>query len=311
MELTISGRSSLLGDLEALDSWLSTLGVPARSTDRVHQLVRLLKELNPQEVGSAVTITKEQQRAYMYALAELIEFHQIFTLLRTESPDVLRPKLLRALSGSLDPADESITNSVGRNTMFELALAAEWRRAGVSVMIGEPDLRVVLDQQEFLVECKRPFDWSGVSRCMKNANRQLKRNGVRPTSGGAKGLIAISLSRVIAGGEQIFFADTMSDKSKLQGIIERSVEANRWRWGNSVQFDSSIAAVLFHLTLPADVGGGDHFALLSFSNVYQASANRQALVLLNQAMEPLYKDPTPTLMKVHPPDLSSHGGPLP
>ena len=303
MELTISDRRSLLGDLAALDSWLATLGVPARSTDRIHQLVRLLTELNPGKVGAAVKINTEERRAYMYALAELIEFHQIFMLLGTENASVLRPKLLRALSGSLDPADESASNSVGRNTVFELALAAEWRRAGVPVLIGEPDLRVMFDQQEFLVECKRPFDWSGVCRCIKDASRQLKKNGVKPKPGEAKGVIAISLSRVIAGGEQIFFAESMSDKSKLQGIIEHSVAANRWRWGNSIRFDDSIAAVLFHLTLPADVGRGNHFALLSFSNIYQASANPRALALLNKAMEPLYRESTPPLMKVHPRNL--------
>ena len=167
-------------------------------------------------------------------------------------------------------------------------------------MIGEPDMKVMFDQQEFLVECKRPFDWSGVGRGMKDANRQLRKNGARPRHGAPKGVIAICLSRVIASGEQIFFADTMSDKAKLQGIIERSVEANRWRWSNGIRFDDSIAAVLFHLTLPADVGGGDHFALLSFSNVYQASRDPRSLVLLNKAMEPLFQDSTPPLMKVHP-----------
>lgn len=303
MQLTIPDQSSLLGDLAALDSWLAALGVPSRSTDRIHQLVRLLTELKPQSAPAAVKITTEQRRAYMYALAELIEFHQIFTQLRAEDASVLRPKLLRALSGSLDPADERASNTVGRNTIFELALAAEWRRAGISVLIGEPDLRVVFNQQEFLVECKRPFDWSGVGRGMKDANRQLKRNGARPRHGAAKGVIAISLSRVIASGEQIFFADTMSDKAKLQDIIEHCVEANRWRWSNSVRFDDSIAAVLFHLTMPTDVGGGDHFALLSFSNVYQACRDPRPLVLLNQAMEPLYRDSTPPLMKVHPRNL--------
>ena len=61
--------------------------------------------------------------------------------------------------------------------------------------------------------------------------------------------------------------------------------------------------MLFHLSLPADVGHGDHFALLSFSNVYQAGPNPEALALLNKAMEPLYSDVAPGLFKVHPPWL--------
>lgn len=301
METTISGHNSLLGDLAALDPWLASMSVPARSTDRIHRLIQLLAELNPRNVGLALKITAEERRLYMYSLAELVEFHQVFTWLNKEDPCMLGPKLIRALSGSIDPADESVINSVGRNTMFELSLAAEWKRAGLDVTIGEPDLQLILGRQEFLVECKRPFDWSGVVRCLKDASRQLKKHGARTKPGAPKGVIAISLSRVIASGEQIFFADSMADKSKLQEIIEGELAANRWRWWTSIRFDQSIAAVLFHLSLPADVGHGDHFALLSFSNVYQAGPNPEALALLNNAMEPLYSDVAPGLFKVHPP----------
>lgn len=301
MEFTIAGHNSLLGDLAVLDQWLASMDVPARSTDRIHRLLRLLTDLNPGNVGPALRITREERRLYMYALAELVEFHQIFTWLKEENPLVLGRKLVRALSGSVDPLKESVTNSVGRNTMFELSLAAEWRRAGLDVAIGEPDLQLMLGQQEFLVECKRPFDWPGVVRGLKDAGRQLRRDGARAKPGAPKGVIAISLSRVIAGGEQIFLADSMADKSKLQEIIEHELAANRWRWWTRIQFDESIAAVLFHLSLPADVGQGDHFALLSFSNVYQAGADGKVLALLNQAIEPLYRDAAPDLMKVHAP----------
>jgi hypothetical protein len=240
----------------------------------------------------------------MYSLAELVEFQQIFSWLKKEEPKILGPKLVRALSGSLDPADESPNNNIGRNTIFELSLACEWRRAGLEVVIGEPDLQLTLGLQEFLVECKRPFNWTGIVRCMKDAKGQLRSSGVRAQSGAPKGIIAISLSRIIGGGEDVFFADSMADKSKLEEIIERELAANQWRWWNSVRFDDSIAAVLFHLSLPADVGNGDHFALLSFSNVYQAGTNHAALALLNQAMEPLYRDSVPNLMKIHVPDPS-------
>src|SRR5579863_1314596 len=300
MELTLPSHGSLLGDLAELDTWLAEMGVPARSSDRIHQLIELLRGLKPP--GLALTITREEQRQYMYALAELVEFHQIFTWLNHESPAVLRPKLIRSLSGSLDPADESAKNNVGRNTIFELSLASEWRRAGLEVVIAEPDLRLILGPQEFVVECKRPFDWTGIARCLKGAKRQLRKAGARADTGAPKGVIAISLSKIVAQGERIFWADSMADKSKLGEIIENELAANRWRWWNDIQFDESIAGVLFHLSLPADVGKGDHFALLSFSNVYQAGANRAALVLLNQAMEPLFRDSTPSLAKVHAPD---------
>jgi len=52
-------------------------------------------------------------------------------------------------------------------------------------------------------------------------------------------VIAISLNRIIAGGEQILVADSMADKSKLQEIIERKLAANRWRWWTRIRFDQS------------------------------------------------------------------------
>src|SRR5579872_5420996 len=116
MEITMAGHNSLLGDLANLDLWLASMGVPARSTDRIHRLMRLLTELNPRNVGPALSITREDRRLYMYSLAELVEFHQVFTWLKEEDPRVLGPKLIRALSGSVDPLEESVSNSVGRNT---------------------------------------------------------------------------------------------------------------------------------------------------------------------------------------------------
>jgi hypothetical protein len=103
MELEIASHKSLLGTMAALDSWLASMGVPARSTDQIHQLIHHLRELDPRSLGPTVKITTEEQRRYMYSLAELVEFQQIFTWLNEEEPNVLGPKLIRALSGSLDP----------------------------------------------------------------------------------------------------------------------------------------------------------------------------------------------------------------
>jgi hypothetical protein len=298
VEQTITSHNSLLGDLAGLDAWLGKMGVPARSSDRIHQLIKLLNEIKPPGFRSAMRITREQQRQYMYALAELVEFHQIFLALREEDPKVLGPKLIHCLSGSLDPADETVRNNVARNTIFELALASEWRTAGVNVQIGDPDLRLIVGAQEFLVECKRPFDWNGIVRSLKDAKRQTSKSGAREETGTPKGVIAISLTKIVARGERIFLADSMADKAKLGEIIQEELAANRWRWWNDVHFDSSVAGVLFHLSMPADVGNGEHFGLLKFSNIYPATPDERALAVLNQAMEPLYEDSVPPLTKI-------------
>jgi hypothetical protein len=292
MDGPVTSLESLLGSFDELDAWLVSMGVPARSTDRFHQLIELFRRLQPSQTGGTLPMTPQQQRLYMFALAEVMEFQQIFTWLRNDDPAVLGPKLIRALSGAADSADESPRNSDARNTIFELSLATEWRRAGLPVAIGDPDIRLTVGSQQLLVECKRPFGWAGTERCIKDATRQLRQNGSRQAPGAPKGIAAISLSRIIGANRGSFSARTMADKARLGEVMDCELIAHKHLW-RGVRFDESIAGVLFHLSLPADVGGGEHFALLSFTNIYQASNNADALRLLNDVMEPLYEDAAP------------------
>ena len=275
---------SLVESFGGLDDWLSSKEVPPRGTDRIHQLLEIVRAHNPRVLGPVVQMTREEQRRYMFALAELLEFHQIAVWLRDESPAILGPKLDRALSGRVDPAEETLKNNDGRNAMFELSLAAEWRREGLNVEIGEPDIKLTVGSQLFLVECKRPFTWSGFVSCLRHANRQLRENGASPVPGAPKGVIAVSLNRVISAGQQILLAESLDDKSKVGEIIDRELEANRRRWYDTVQFNESIAAVACHLNMPAHVNDGPQFVLMSSLNLCKVSINDEALALFAQAM---------------------------
>jgi len=269
---------------EGLDDWLSSKEVPPRGTDRIHQLLRVVRTHNPQVRGPLVQMRQAEQRQYMFAVAELLEFHQIAEWLRDEAAAVLGPKLIRALSGSADPAEENRKNSDGRNTMFELSLAAEWRRAGLKVEIGEPDIKLIVGNQVFLVECKRPFTWPGVVSCLRHAKRQLRENGTNLVPGEPKGVIAISLNRIIGEGRMLFFAESLADRTKVGDLVDSELESNRWRWFDTLRFDESMAGVAFHLNLPADVAEGPQFALMSSLNPYGAGTRGEALRMFAQAM---------------------------
>lgn len=273
-----------MGSFDGLDDWLSSKGVLPRGMDRIHQLIQAVRAHDPRLLGPVVQMTNEEQRRYMFALAELIEFREIATWLREEDPTILRLKLNRALSGSTDPVKETLNNKDGRNAIFELYLAAEWRRAGLNVEIGEPDIKLTVGNQVFLVECKRPFTWPGVVSCLRHANRQLRENGTSPIPGAPKGVIAISLNRVITQGQLLFFAESLADRTKVGDLINSELESNRWRWFDTIRFDESMAAVTFYLNLPAGVDEGCQFALMSSLNGYQAGANVEALSIFRQAM---------------------------
>jgi hypothetical protein len=277
-------HKSLVESFDGLDEWLSSKGVSPRGTDRIHQLLEVVRTHNPRVLGPVLQMTQKEQRQYMFALAELLEFHQIAAWLRDENPAILGPKLDRALSGSVDPAEETLKNSDGRNTMFELSLAAEWRRAGLNIEIGEPDIQLTVGNQKFLVECKRPFTWTGIVSCLRHAKRQLRENGISAEPGAPKGVIAVSLNRVISAGEQLFFAESLADRTKVGDLINSELEFNRWRWFETIRFDESMAAVAFHLNLPAGVDEGPQFALMSSLNGYKASPNEDALTIFREAM---------------------------
>src|SRR5882762_1695483 len=106
MEFEPLSHKSLIGSFAGLDTWLSSKGVPPRCTDRIHRLLEFVRAHDPRILGLELKMTKEEQRRYLFALAELIEFQQISVYLRDEDPSVLGPKLIRALSGPADPAFE-------------------------------------------------------------------------------------------------------------------------------------------------------------------------------------------------------------
>lgn len=284
MSFTSLSHKSFVESFVGLDDWLFSKGVRPRGTDRIHQLLEVVRVHNPRVLGPAAQMTSEEQRRYMFALAELLEFHQIAVWLREENPVILGPKLDRALSGCADPAKETRENNVGRNTMFELSLAAEWRRAGLNVEIGEPDIQLTVGNQVFLVECKRPFSWPGIVSCLRHAKRQLRENGTSPIPGAPKGVIAISLNRVISEGQLLFFTESLADRTRVGDLINSELESNRWRWFEDIHFDESMAAVAFHLNLPAGVDEGPQFALMSSLNSCRASLNEEALAIFVQAM---------------------------
>jgi len=80
------------------------------------------------------------------------------------------------------------------------------------------------------------LDWCRAGSEGRKPSAEEERARAKP--GAPKGVIAISLSRIIAGGE-IFLADSMADKSQLQKIIERELAANRWRWWTRIRFDQN------------------------------------------------------------------------
>src|SRR5690349_20072307 len=138
--------SEILDTLKDVDRWFLSLGIRS-NTDRIHYAVEIVEKANKgwKELRESNEPTKiGNVDEYYFGLVEALEFTDIFRAFERDDPKVIGPKLERALSGPLRPADETTKNTDGRNTMFELAFAAQLRLAGAEVSIGEPDIAVRL-----------------------------------------------------------------------------------------------------------------------------------------------------------------------
>jgi len=101
------------------------------------------------------------------------------------------------------------------------------------------------------------------------------------------GVIAICVSRIFTRGVSLFRANSQADVDVLAEELESFLNRYKREWF-TLRMDPRIGAVLFHLSIPTDVGNHDHFALYSTSNIYPATDERRYVETLDREMARLY-----------------------
>jgi|ERR1035441_2787026 hypothetical protein len=277
----------ILDSLDKLDPWLISLGIQPK-TDRWHQAAKTLRAAKEQrervERGEAPSTIKN----YIHGLFEAMEAHEIFRAFSGDSSEPLREKVQRALCGPIAPPDEQPKNSAGRNTMFELSLAANWKNLGLPVGLGEPDILLRLAGTPFLVECKRPFHENSVRSNIEDAARQLGKELDRPENGRARGIVAISLSRVFTQNDLVCYAGEDEGRQFIRKALEAMIASHRreWRVRQFLQFHPRIVAVMFRLAVPWDVNG-ERLVYATMVNYVQAGADVPGWQLLEKELSAL------------------------
>ncbi len=282
-------HQEILSTLEGLDPWLQKLGIEPKH-DRIHQAIEIVRKAEegrhrtrttgePSVIGNVST--------YYFGVTEAFEFYEIFRAFEREEPRILRPKLERALSGTLRPEDEKAENADARNMMFELALAAGWRLLGLDVTIGEPDVTLRLDGVPFLVECKRPFREESIRANVRGAVEQLEEHLAAAEGSQATGIIAISVSRVFNPGDKIFVAPTENSREKLGDLLEKKMREHELDWVRS-ELHPRIVAVLFHVSTPGVVEDKDMLTLMTYSALMPAKKEGPSFGLLKEKLLPLF-----------------------
>jgi hypothetical protein len=266
--------SDLLKDLRSADLWLTSLGLKSRN-DRLRQCIDVVaiaaqafeefrRTRQPTKVGS--------MESYHFGIVEALEFSYVYRAFKDIDRQVIEPKLKRALSGPARPGLETAGNSDGRNTMFELALAA--------------DIILICPEASFLFECKRPLRETGIRPSVKDAAEQVAQ---KLTAIDTFGAVAIAVAHVLDHGLDIFVTPAEEDigKQLVQKRVDQLLESNYRRW-STTWFEPRVVAVLLHASFAAVFSG--QLVRASGAVLWPRRDDVPAYSILAQAIAALYKE---------------------
>lgn len=256
--------SEVLDRLEALTEYLTKLKV-RRIPERLLGAIAIVRELEEaqreQRTETLVVLddpaaAERRMQELVWSVVEGWQLATIFEGISDYDPKVVRKQLLKALKGPLNPTDETGSSNEGRNTLFELLLAAQFRRVGADIKIGQDaDLLIAYGEARLYIECKRPLYADNIPSNVKKARRQLqyrfkteRRSGKHDELGG---LVAISISKALNPGEKMYLVD---NEEGLQSLGNDIMNIRRlYPDDHDRQSDFRLIGMFYHLFTPARV----------------------------------------------------------
>ena len=164
------------------------LGVPLKPGNRLERARQVAAELS----AGRLTVRREDAGAREWA-AEALRTIWEFALIANTAPSGHPPtiaKLEAMLTGAALPRAD--LNSKGRDTQFELLVAALFAAGGVRIRGEEPDLRFELDGRERGLAVKRVRSVKKLAMRLSKGAAQLQGNGV-------DGLIVVNVEPFLDG----------------------------------------------------------------------------------------------------------------
>jgi hypothetical protein len=134
----------IIEKLNAIDQQLGEMGLDRHDRIRVHQrniteLAKATDEGTLDRISS--DLTGERRREILWSYVESIELVNSLDALQKQGCSVPKTVLERALKGPADLYLEDQKSNIGRNTMFEIAIAGAAALTGLKPQLGgEPDV---------------------------------------------------------------------------------------------------------------------------------------------------------------------------
>jgi len=194
------------------------------------------------------TELRDRTLEHVISLTDSIEFTGVLPYLKTCSENIVRNKIRKVLSGPLLPKDEDQNSNEARNTLFELSLASKLSAAGLKASLGlGADVECEISGKQVLIECKRPFSGSAINKRIREARKQVESN-LKNTRPGSRGVIAVSLSKIMNPTDKFFaFLEESSAKDKLADLLEIEAEKSR---NTLTELGNKIIGIIFHVITP-------------------------------------------------------------
>lgn len=208
------------------------------------ELIQVVDQTKADAVAGHIrTKVLRRMPQYVVSLTESREVGESLPFLRTCRPEAIIDRIRRVLAEPIMPEDENPASNQSRNILFELVLAATLWRASVPVALAEPDLRCTFSDRTVLIACKRMFSMEKLVRRINEATRQRR---LRTEPEVSRGVVAISLAKVINPGKRL---ETAANQSQARALLATRIETlvkKRARW----QACREAEAILFHAASP-------------------------------------------------------------
>jgi hypothetical protein len=269
--------ADIIQDLEELEKYLRRLGL-RRGPDRLQILQAKLREIEQARVQnrSASLNTRSDIVDLVWSVVEGQEFADIYKGINGYDEQTVKVLMQKAFNGPLNPSLETKNTNEGRNTVFELRLGANLRRAGACVKLGEQaDLLIDYAGAHVYIECKRPLHQHKVRRRVTEARKQLQERFKTDPHHLVVGLVAISVSRTVNPGSKMFIVDEAEALHELEGEISRLHHQYSADYNQLV--DPRLLGIVYHLFTPAYVKKNQLLTSASQVAIFLAPWSMQAM----------------------------------
>lgn len=224
--------------VQEFDQWLIQNGIETRGS-RLNEVIDLLKVIVDHYKADKVTqlLSNYDQATLWVVLTDATAFIRVFLAFKnSKSHELPRGKFKEMLVGPLLPWDESPTknNIHGRNTLFELEMAAVFKRAGFKIT-NYDDIQFNFKKKKINVQCKRIHSPQRVADNISTAVGQITK---RMKDSQTKGLICLSIDKISDTEGYILEAENHKSVGPSLGkICGNFINIQRINWQNLVNIN--------------------------------------------------------------------------